>query len=49
MDRHSFSIHTKIDNADMNINGDFETRFGTSNYKLGNPLSKKRTKMLLDQ
>ena len=47
MDRHSFSIYTKIDDDDMNITGDFETRFGTSNYKLGKPLSQKKNKNVI--
>ena len=48
MDTGSFTLYIKTDNTDMNITGDFETKFDTLNYKLGKSLSNKSTKMLLD-
>ena len=44
MDTHSFIVYIKTDDIYKDIAEHVETRFDTSNYELGRPLPKEKTK-----
>ena len=45
-DKHSVMVYTKIEDINVNIAGDIETRFHTLLYELAKPLSKGKNKKI---
>ena len=46
MDTNSFIVHVKTDDTYKDFAEDVETRFDTSNLKLGRPLPKRQNKVI---